>query len=81
MADYYATSAEPSLSLPIRMEQKRKRTRAGAAAIVGGVVLLVGAVNSFTQSGSELIGIYLTVVAIGLLSLGVSLRMKANRIA
>lgn len=63
--------------MPIRMDRKRKRTRVGTAAVVLSVALLGGAGYNLTRSGTELIAIYLTVVALGLLGLGISQLSKA----
>lgn len=79
MVDPYPTLPEPSLSLPIRMEKHRKRTRAGIAAEVVGVALLCAGIYNFTKSGSELIAAYLTVMAAGFLVVGlVVLRRPAT---
>jgi hypothetical protein len=79
LADYIATRPEPSLSLPIRMEQKRKRTRVGAVAMLVGVVLLGGAGYNFSRTGSELIATYLAVLALILLGVGISQVGRASR--
>jgi hypothetical protein len=79
LADYIATRPEPSLSLPIRMEQKRKRTRAGSVAMLVGVALLGGAGYNLTRTGSELIAAYLSVLALILLGVGISQFAKASR--
>jgi hypothetical protein len=73
----YATRPEPSLSLPIRMEQKSKRTKAGTASIIAGIALSVGAAYNFSRSGSELVAGYLTVLAAGFLAMGIFLHVKA----
>jgi len=77
--DHYATRPEAPLSLPIRMEKKRKRTQAGAAATTIGVLLLGGAGYNLTRSGSEVIAIYMAVLAIPLLAMGVSLLVRAKQ--
>ncbi len=79
MADMIATRPEPSLSLPIRMDKKRKRTRTGAMFTVIGVGLLGGAGYNFTQTGRELIAIYITVLALIVLAVGISQFGKASR--
>lgn len=73
--------SETSLSMPIRMEQKRKRTRAGSTAIAVGVLLLGGAGYNAIRSGSELIAVYLAIVGIGLLAMGITLHAKASAMA
>lgn len=63
MAENIATHPQPSLSLPIRMEKKRKRLQIGVASVVIGVLLMGGAAYNFTYSGSILIAIYLTIAS------------------
>jgi hypothetical protein len=75
----YATRPQGPLSLPIRMEQKRKRTRTGIIALIAGVALLGGAAYNFADTGSELIAIYLTVMGVLPLVLGVTLLVRASR--
>jgi hypothetical protein len=75
----YAARPEPSLSLPIRMEQKSKRTKAGTASIIAGVALSVGAAYNFSRSGSELVASYLTVLAVGFIAMGIALHIKASK--
>jgi hypothetical protein len=75
----YATRPEAPLSLPIRMDRKRKRTRTGIGGVIAGTLLLGGAGYNFTISGSELIAIYLTVLGVGALGLGIGLLVRASR--
>jgi hypothetical protein len=79
LVDPYPTRPEPSLSLPIRIEKQRKRTRAGVAAEVAGAILLGAGLYNFTKSGSELIAVYLTVMATGLLVLGLTVLLRAAK--
>ena len=79
MTESYAASPEPSLSLPIRMEQKRKRTRVGTIAVIASVGLLGGAGYNFSRTGSELIATYLAVLALILIGVGISQFGKASR--
>jgi len=81
LVDMYPTRPEPSLSLPIRMEKKRKRTKAGVAAEIAGAALLGAGIYNFTKSGSELIAIYLTVMAVALLVLGLSVLLRSPRVS
>ena len=79
MADYIATGPEPSLSMPIRMEKKRKRTRFGTLFTTVGIGLLGGAGYNFTITGRELIAIYMAVLAVIVLGVGISQFGKASR--
>jgi len=79
LADYIATRPEPSLSLPIRMDKKRKRTRAGTIFTMVGLGLLGGAGYNFTHTGRELIAIYMAVLALIVLAVGISQFGKASR--
>ncbi len=81
MAEYHAARNEPSLSLPIRLDKKRKRTRTGGLAVVIGVGLLAGTVYNLTRSGTEVIAVYLAVLALPLLSIGITQLVKASKIA
>ncbi len=80
MADYYAPRNEPSLSLPIRMEKKRKRTRFGTIALIAGVAMLGGTAYNLTRSGTEVIAIYLGILGIALLAIGITQFTKASKI-
>jgi hypothetical protein len=77
--DHYATRPEAPLSLPIRMEKKRKRTKAGVAATTVGILLLGGSGYNLTQSGSEVIAIYMAVLAVPLILGGISLLARASK--
>ena len=79
MVDMYATRPEPTLSMPIRMEKKRKRTRFGILALVGAVGFVVGAAFNFQRSGSVLIAIYLSIFAAILLATGVTQLITASK--
>jgi hypothetical protein len=79
LVDPYPSHPEPSLSLPIRMEKKRKRTKAGVAAEIVGAALLSAGIYNFTRSGSELIAVYLTVMAVGLLVVGLSVLLRSAK--
>ncbi len=70
MVDHTATHPEPSFSLPIRMEKKRKRLQVGTAGVVIGTALLGGAGYNFTYAGSYLVAIYLTIASIAMLGAG-----------
>lgn len=71
MVEHTATHPEPSFSLPIRMEKKRKRLQVGTAGIIIGVVLLAGAGYNFTYAGSVLVAIYLTIASLAVLGGGI----------
>lgn len=71
MVEHTATHPEPSFSLPIRMEKKRKRLQVGTAGIVIGVALMAGAGYNFTYAGSVLVAIYLTIASLAVLSGGI----------
>jgi len=75
----YATRPEPPLSLPIRMDRKRKRTRVGVGGTVIGVGFLSWAGYTFTISGSELIATYLTIVGAGALAMGITQLVRASK--
>jgi hypothetical protein len=75
----YPTRPQGPLSLPIRMEQKKKRTRTGTATLIAGLALLGGAAYNFTQPGYELIAIYLTAIGLIPLALGITLLVRASR--
>ncbi len=79
MADMIATRPEPSLSLPIRMDKKRKRTRSGAIFTMVGLGMLGGAGYNFTHTGRELIATYMVVLAAIVLGVGISQFGKASR--
>ena len=79
MSQPYATRTEPRLSLPIRMDRKRRRTRAGVAGVVAGVAFLSGAAYKFMGTGSEFIAIYLTVMGVGLLGVGITALRRAAK--
>jgi hypothetical protein len=79
LVEPYPTRPEPSLSLPIRLEKKRKRTKAGVAAEIVGAALLSAGVYNFTRSGSELIAAYLTVMAVALLVVGLAVLLRAPK--
>ena len=81
MVDPYPTRPEPSLSLPIRMEKKRKRTKAGVAAEIAGAAFLSAGIYNFTQSGSELIAAYLTVMAVALLVVGLTVLLRSPKMS
>lgn len=71
MAENIATHPQPSLSLPIRLEKKRKRLQVGVASVTLGVVLLGAAAYNSTYSGSMLIAIYLTIASVCALVAGI----------
>ncbi len=77
--DHYATRPEPPLSLPIRMEKKRKRTKVGVTATTVGLLLLGGAGYNLTHTGSEVIAVYMSILAVALLVAGVSLLVRASK--
>jgi hypothetical protein len=66
------------LSLPIRMEQKRRRARAGVAALVPGIVLIALSVYAFTRGGAEVLGIWAAGLGLGLSVLGVTLIQRSR---
>jgi len=77
--DYYPTRPETSLSMPIRMEKKRKRTKTGILALSIGLVLLGAAGYCLKGTGSEVIAAYAGVFGIALSGVGISLLVKANK--
>ena len=77
----YNINSGPSLSLPIRMEKKRKKTQAGIGSLVVGVGAASAAVYSFMHPGSEVIGVYTSIIAVATLGLGISLLGKAAKSA
>lgn len=79
LAEPYATRPETSLSLPIRMEKKRKRTRVGTAALVVAAPFLAGAGYNFTIRGSELIAVWLTLMGLGALAVGITSLRRASK--
>jgi hypothetical protein len=81
LAEYCATNPEPSLSMPIRMEQKRKRMQSSVACIIVGLATLGGAGFNFTRSGYVLIASYMTVLGLGFLGVGISLHLKAKKLS
>lgn len=68
-----------SLSLPIRMEQQRRRRRAGMFATAPGLVLVALSVYAFARGGAEILGIWAAVLGVGLGALGISLMARARR--
>ena len=79
MSQPYATRPEPRLSLPIRMDRKRRQTRVGIAGLVAGIPLLGGAAYNFTISGSEAIAGYLAIMGAGALGVGITMLVRAAR--
>ena len=77
----YPTLPEPPMSLPIRMAKKRQRTKTGIIVVSLGTLLLAGGGYNFTVRGSELIAGWLTVMAVAVLSLGISLLVRASKTA
>lgn len=77
MSQPYATRPEGPLSLPIRMDRKRRRTKAGVAGVIAGLAFLSAAGYEFTISGSETIGIYLTLMGAGLFGVGITALVRA----
>ena len=77
--DYYPTRPETSLSMPIRMEKKRKRTKTGMLALTIGIALLGAAGYCLTGTGSEVIAAYSGAFGIALSGLGISLLVKAKK--
>ena len=75
----YPTLPEPPLSLPIRLERKKKRTRLGIMALVAGSILLAAGGYNFTVKGSELLAGWLTLMAAGALALGLSSLRRAAK--
>lgn len=58
-----------TFSMPLRMEAKRKRTRAGTAALAVGVPILCLGIFGFARGGAELLGVW--GVGVGALLIGV----------
>lgn len=79
MIESYPVHPEPSLSLPIRMEKRRKRLRLGVIALAIGTALGAAGGYGFTIRGSELIAGWLTLMALGALGLGVSSVIRASK--
>lgn len=79
MVEMYATRPELSLSMPIRMEKKRKQTRTGIVALVLGVGPLAGAAYNFQRGGAVLIAVCLSLFAAALLAVGVIKLNTASR--
>ena len=77
MSQPYATRPEGPLSLPIRMDRKRRRTKAGIAGVIAGVAFLSAAGYEFTITGSETIAIYLTLMGVGLFGVGMTTLIRA----
>lgn len=65
------------LSLPLRMEAKRKRSRLGAVAITLGVVLLALGIYGFARGGAELLGLWGVGFGLGATAVGIVLVRKA----
>jgi hypothetical protein len=61
------------------MAKKRKRAKTGTIAVVAGTALLAGGGYNFTIRGSELIAVWLTLMAVGAFALGISLLRRASR--
>ncbi len=80
MAEYYAPRNEPSLSLPIRLEKKRKRTRAGTIALCAGIAMLGGTAYNLSRSGTEVIALYLGILGAALLGIGITQFVRASKI-
>jgi len=67
------------MSLPLRMEAKRKKTRAGAAFLVIGLLLLSLGIFGFARGGAEMLGIWGTALGVGLSALGVFILVGASK--
>ena len=63
------------------MEAKRRKSRAGAAAVAVGLVFLALGIYGFARGGAELLGIWGVVFGVGGLALGGSLLAKASKTA
>lgn len=75
MIEPYATLPEQHLSLAIRMDQQRRRTKIASFLMAAGTALLAGGAYNFTRPGYVLIASWLTVIGLGLVVAGVS-RLK-----
>lgn len=67
------------LSLPLRMEAKRKRNRVGVIALVIGLGLTAVGVGAFLRGGAEVLGIWGLGFGVGLSTLGAVLIVKAAK--
>lgn len=70
-------SVGPPLSLPIRMEAKKKKRRTGIVFTVLGVVLVGVGIYGFATSGALILGIWGTAMGIILGAVGVVMLKKA----
>ncbi len=67
------------LSLPIRMEAKRRKSRAGIAALVLGIIFLALGIYGFAIGGAELLGLWGLVFGIGASGAGITILVKASK--
>lgn len=61
------------------MEAKRRKSRAGFAALAVGCVFLALGVYGFARGGAELLGIWGVAFGVGASALGITLLKKASK--
>ncbi len=67
------------LSLPLRMEAKRKRTRAGIAGLVIGVPITGLGIFGFMRGGAEILGLWGVIFGPLAIFVGVFYLIKASK--
>lgn len=67
------------VSLPLRLEAKRKKTRLGILGIALGVPLLGAGVFGFARGGAEMLGIWGVGLGVILIAIGIVMLKKASK--
>ena len=76
--EYYNVRAV-SLSMPLRMEAKKKRTRVGVSVLCVGVPVLGLGLYGFIRGGAMILGVWGTVFGVALIATGIAVLMKAAK--
>lgn len=67
------------VSMPLRMEAKRKKTRLGIIAICVGVPALGAGVFGFARGGAEMLGVWGVGLGVIMIAVGIVMLKKANK--
>ena len=77
--DIYNARPEGSISMPLRMEAKKKKKRVGVVLVAVGAPILGLGIFGFIRGGAMMLGVWGTVFGIGLLATGIAVLMKAAK--